>query len=311
MLAGLAAFLVGYSAYCLFFAGDCDDDTDDTATTDSVELTDGPDLIDSTNTPDDEGPQEIFTLAGNDTVSGGGGNDTIYAGNDDDFTNGGQDDDAVFGGAGNDDVRGGPGLDAVFGGAGDDTVLGGQGGDLLHGNSGDDRLEGGIEADLMFGGEGADTLFGSAGEDFLVGGDQYDREFTLEDYETLRDTSDPLVSYDLDISADDTAVNILDGGAGNDELLLTSNDQATGGDGADAFYLSAGMTASGAANITDFNAADDTLVVYYDDTTAVPSVTIDATGALFLNGSAAASATGLVGVDPATIQFVPVPAPTA
>ena len=50
---------------------------------------------------------------------------------------------------------------------------------------------------------------------------------------------------------------ILTGTSGNDTLVSTGNDTLTGGDGADAFVVDAGSSAT----ITDFRNGADTLVV--------------------------------------------------
>nr|MDJ0640654.1 hypothetical protein [Paracoccaceae bacterium] len=65
---------------------------------------------------------EMYGLAGNDTIDGMAGDDTIY------------------GGSGNDSVQGGYGDDHLLGGSGNDTLDGGRGNDYLEGGSGDDVL---------------------------------------------------------------------------------------------------------------------------------------------------------------------------
>lgn len=97
-------------------------------------------------------------------------------------------DDYLDGGAGNDLLVGDGGNDILLGGAGDDRLYGES--DFTQTIAGDDWLDGGEGNDSLFGGAGADMLSGGDGNDLLVG----------------------------DFSADPGAADILDGGAGADEL---------------------------------------------------------------------------------------------
>ena len=112
---------------------------------------------------------EIFGLAGNDTIDGYFLGDTLW---------GDEGDDIVRGGDGNDTLHGGTGNDIL---QGDGYAAGDTGTDFLAGEDGNDYLNGGDGWDYLFGGEGDDELFGNApypeGTDgnFLDGGPGNDR----------------------------------------------------------------------------------------------------------------------------------------
>lgn len=106
----------------------------------------------------------------------------------------------VFGGSGDDvfdfsemalsdvtiEAHGGDGNDTIIGGGGLDQIFGDAGDDILRGGGGDDEISGGFGNDLIHGDGGNDHLLGEDGVDTLFG----------------------------DAGTD----NVLDGGAGNDEL---------------------------------------------------------------------------------------------
>lgn len=81
--------------------------------------------------------------------------------------------------------------------SGDDTLHGKLGTDELHGRAGNDRL---------FGEDGSDTIFGGGGNDLLDGGK-------------------------------DLVGDFLHGGAGNDTVVVRTNDHAFGDGGNDVFWL--------------------------------------------------------------------------
>jgi Ca2+-binding RTX toxin-like protein len=157
-----------------------------------------------------QGPINIGTGAGNDSITAGAGNDIIDAG---------ADNDSVAGNGGNDSIIAGSGDDTVDGGAGDDTVDGGTGNDSLVGLAGRDLLTGGDGNDTLDGGAEADTLLGGAGDDSLIGGDGNDSLIGNEGLDTLAGGA-----------GDDT----LDGGDENDSLQGgQGNDSLIGGAGDD------------------------------------------------------------------------------
>ena len=166
---------------------------------------------------------------------GAGGHDTLHGGTGDDLLAGGEGNDLLLAFDGIDRLEGGPGDDTLDGGAGGDTlsylqaagavqvdlaagrasgegndvlrnieaVFGSVFNDLLRGDSGNNRLSGYLGDDTLEGGDGNDTLLGARGLDVLRGGNG----------------DDTLVAEDQD------GVTI-DGGAGNDTVILRSGSSA-------------------------------------------------------------------------------------
>ena len=91
---------------------------------------------------------------------------------------------------------------------------------------------------LAAGGHGSDTLDGNDGNDTLWG--------------------------EGPTSKDDHATDFVNGGAGNDELHLSSGDYGNGGEGSDQFVLDDIHHGDPVAQITDYNPHEDSLVVLYD-----------------------------------------------
>jgi Ca2+-binding RTX toxin-like protein len=155
----------------------------------------------------------LFGDAGNDTITGSIMSDYISGGNDQDSLWGLDGHDLIDGGADKDTLVGGSGRDTLIGGDGDDELNGGISGrteanlpddDVLYGGKGNDSLYGNELNDYLDGGTGTDQLSGDTGNDYLYGGD-------------------------------DTERDILDGGAGNDTLVMGVNDIATGSSGNDIY----------------------------------------------------------------------------
>jgi hypothetical protein len=66
--------------------------------------------------------------------------------------------DTITGNAAGNDIRASAGNDKAAGGAGNDTIAGGAGNDTLAGDAGDDRLDGGTGMDMLAGGGGKDVF---------------------------------------------------------------------------------------------------------------------------------------------------------
>ena len=81
--------------------------------------------------------------------------------------------------------------------------------DTIHGSSADDVINAHLGDDTVFGRSGSDTLRGEGGNDTLVGND----------------------------SGPDPAVDLLDGGPGDDALYADSNDVVQGAAGRDVLYI--------------------------------------------------------------------------
>ncbi len=218
------------------------DDDDDGGT--ANEVIRGDDLINS-----DEDLEEVIDLnagVGNDTVFGTIGDDNIVAG---------AGDDVVFGNEGADVVVAGEGADRVFAEEGTDLVLGQVGNDFLRGGSGDDGI---------LAGAGEDTVFGDVGDDEIWGIEAIDEEALAGNLDSPQGFADAYFTrdYDLELGEADT----LNGGVGNDAIILGSNDEATGGQGDDAFVVGFWVNPEEPGTVTDFDAASEVIVYEYDGT---------------------------------------------
>ena len=198
------------------------------------ETTGADDLLFGTNSAD-----ELFGDAGADNIMAGGGDDTV---------SGGADRDVLHGNGGDDDLSGDDGFDELFGDQGDDALFGGEGDDTLSGNGDDDHLNGGGGNDSLYGGEGEDTLWGGLADDTLIG------------------------SSGDDLLDGGEGNDLLNGGNGDDTIFAGAGDDVSGGFGADTVVLDS--AAIGSAQIWDFEAGEDTLVLFYDGAEGVPEINI-------------------------------------
>jgi Ca2+-binding RTX toxin-like protein len=243
------------------------------------------------------GSDNLIGLAGDDVLIGEAGDDRIVAGEGADFADAGEGDDIVFLGGGDDHGFGGAGDDALYGEAGDDRVFGGAGDDRLDGGSGNDTVVGGLGNDLIVAavGDGNDTyhgddLAGGAGNDTLdmsaisasitvdLGSGLLGRGSAL----SIQSGQDTLWSIEnvATGSGDDTitassAVNVMEGGAGDDVFRFTSAQAANGdtildfepGDRLDLSAIDANAGADGNQSFTivggaNFTASAQLLVTY-------------------------------------------------
>lgn len=231
------------------------------------------------------GADMLYGGDGNDMFQADDGNDSVYGENGDDVLYGYTGDDVLIGGDGNDTLYGESGVDSLNGGGGDDVLIGGSEANSLSGEAGNDRLVVGDGADTFDGGDGEDTIVlttatvadwqsgvvaASIANDTwsnweaIEGSDGDDRIRTLawgfglelhgqggnDVLATMGRTSD-----------------ILDGGAGKDNLSAAAGNDALdggadkdmlkGGGGADEFLFDDGDTAAKRAAadiISDFSA---------------------------------------------------------
>ncbi len=116
------------------------------------------------------------------------------------------------------------GNDALSGLDGDDTINGDSGNDTLSGGLGGDNLYGGADNDLLNGEAGTDLLYGGSGSDTLNGGDDAD----ILGAEGANDSTNSSTGTDLA-----GTVNILNGGAGNDNIQGGAGDDQLNGDADD------------------------------------------------------------------------------
>ncbi|MEO0891585.1 MAG: calcium-binding protein [Pseudomonadota bacterium] len=195
------------------------------------------------------GDDEINGNGGMDQIEGGDGDDTLSGGAENDDLHGDFGDDHLMGDDGDDTLSGHFGDDLLEGGDGDDSMIGGQGDDTLDGGAGDDALHGYHGDDVLRGGEGQDSLFGSLGDDVLHG---------------LSETGE-----------DDGVVDYLNGGEGDDLITAGANDIVTAGEGADTIQFGEWNTDAGPAEVLDFEAEQDSLVVLYEPGTEEPEIDVE------------------------------------
>ncbi|CUH53532.1 calcium-binding protein [Shimia marina] len=179
--------------------------------------------------------------------------------------------DILSGQDGDDSLRGRDGIDFLLGGDGEDSLYGQTGTDELFGGNGDDELHGGRGDDVLYGAAGNDTLYGGPGDDDLVGADITNRDLEIADRHDDRTPSSPL-RFEVPTTAE---ANVLDGGEGDDTLLLGEGDVATGGEGDDDFDV--GHWVDDEDNVplvTDFNEEDDTISVLYPAGETPPTITL-------------------------------------
>lgn len=223
-----------------------------------------------------------------DILSGDSGNDVLRGEDGDDVLSGGDGDDVASGGAGNDEVHGGAGADMLFGNGGDDLLYGDAGNDIIEGGAGADKVWAGDGDDIVlatlndgsdsyWGGDGVDTLDYSVatgnlkvdlGNGFMGRGQVVGGEVGTD---TIYGFENIIAGSGHDEITASTAVNIMDGGLGDDVFRFTSVAAADGdtiygfspGDridfsaidansgqaGKQGFTLSSGTTLSGAGQI--------------------------------------------------------------
>lgn len=191
----------------------------------------------------------------NDTVFALAGDDEVFAGQGDDVVFGGAGDDDIFGQAGNDDLHGGDGDDDIFGSGGEDTLSGDAGDDDLIASAGDDTIFSGEGEDIAIGGTGADSIQGGADNDVLFGG-AFDSEPDSEGLDALRAGEDTEFAV-----VDDGAADTLNGGDGDDGLILDDGDLGRGGEGNDSFFVVADGNVDEASTISDYSEDDDEIVI--------------------------------------------------
>lgn len=219
----------------------------------------------------------LLAGSGNDLVNGGAGNDTL---------DGEAGRDALYGQEGDDELRGGAFHDLLSGGEGNDLLQGQTGRDLLYGGEGDDTLEGGAWHDTLFGGSGDDILIGGDGSDELYGID-LNREFTPDElHDHLDGKATPMLD-NLVVPADTSGADLLEGGAGDDKLVLGRGDTAVGGGGEDQFGILVDIGGDGIVTITDYQGpssstdSGDVIQIEATDATALNPDDYDVAADLF------------------------------
>ena len=196
------------------------------------------------------GADTIIGHEGDDVLTGAGGADIIRGGTGDDFIDGGDGRDVIFASAGNDDVFGGADADMVYGEAGDDRILAQGGDDLVNAGAGNDTVFGGEGNDLFVAeaGDGNDTYYGDdmnggvgidtldmasitaaitadLGTGYMMRGSV---SSTQTGTDTLWNVENIVTGSGNDTITASAAVNIMDGGAGNDTFRFLSAADANG-----------------------------------------------------------------------------------
>jgi Ca2+-binding RTX toxin-like protein len=279
--------------------GHDDDDDDDDTPTNPAPSAGSP----RTGTPQDDvltgtgAADTLVGLGGDDVLTGAGGDDAISAGAGDDVADAGAGRDVVFGAAGNDQLFGGAGADMLYGEAGDDKLFGDGGDDLLSGGTGNDTVVGGAGNDVIVGeaGDGNDSYYG----DGTNGGDGTDTldlsaitaNLTVDlgngllgrgsatssqsGTDSLWNIENVATGSGNDTITASNAVNVMEGGTGNDTFRFLSKEGADGdtilgfepGDRLDLSGIDANAGVAGNQAFTlmpgaDFTASAQLVVVY-------------------------------------------------
>ena len=194
----------------------------------------------------DEGNDALDGGEGIDTLIGSEGNDTLSGGGDDDYLEGGTGHDHLKGDAGHDRLDGYWGQDSLDGGAGDDSLSGGDDNDTLSGGSGNDTLDGGVGHDTADFSDSSGVVVNlSPDQDYtntntatLIDQAYSVTAATAQDgygtVDTLRTIENVIGSDDNDVLIGNDLANDIDGGAGDDVIVLSGGrDRLNGGDGVD------------------------------------------------------------------------------
>lgn len=176
-----------------------------------------------------EGNNNLDGGAGNDVLVGGSGSDVLTGGDGNDTLTGNGGVNGLDGGDGDDIITGGDGDNYALGGDGADRITTGAGNDILFGGSGDDYIDAGNGKDAIVSGFGADTILAGGGDDNVLAGGDNDNVQGGDGNDVLYGDVDPGYFGYFPPGND-----ILDGGAGDDQLFGEGGDDTlTGGAGAD------------------------------------------------------------------------------
>jgi Ca2+-binding RTX toxin-like protein len=176
----------------------------------------------------------IGGMAG-DVLRGGEGSDLLMGEGGDDIAMGGDGNDDIFGGDDNDMLYGDSGNDRIFGDGGDDMIVGGTGSDMAYGGDGNDTFIGmdGDGNDMIFGGSGYDTIDYSAITENLEirlgnAGTERGSVSGATQSDTLWSVENVIGGSGNDRIVASEAMNILDGGDGNDTFVFDTTSSADG-----------------------------------------------------------------------------------
>jgi len=181
--------------------------------------------------------------------------------------------------------------DNLIGGVGDDTITGGAGNDTLSGGAGNDTLDGGDGDDEIYGGDGDDIIYTSAGNDIYDGGDGIDTVITdyinspptVGGNISLRNIENQFFIGQTNITIDRS----FDPESGNNHVKSQSGDDLVLlGVGDDIFELGAGKNYSGggAGNDTIILSSDNKFTSSYVAKNISSSLQIGTEERINLNG---------------------------
>lgn len=200
------------------------------------------------------GNDTLIGAAGHDTLIGGDGADILVGDAGNDILRGEAGDDVILGGDGRDVANGGDGNDEIHGGAGSDLIFGGAGNDLLFGDEGDDILEGGAGNDRIWGGAGNDTILATLndGDDVYYGEDGTDTlDYSVSTTNLTVDLGNGLMgrgSVSGASTGNDTFFGFENfiGGSGHDKIVASNAiNVIDGGLGDDTFKFNSAAAANG------------------------------------------------------------------
>jgi Ca2+-binding RTX toxin-like protein len=225
----------------------------------------------STNTPNPSAFVVLLGSADNDTLIGSAGGDTLTGQAGDDTLLGLAGDDNIVGGAGADNLLGDAGRDIIFGNQGDDIILagfdddqvfGGAGNDTIFGDDGNDNIFGNEGRDVIDGGLGRDVIFITVndGDDVISGGGGIDTlDMSAATTDAVVDLGTSGIGFAESLSSGHDTLDSIEnvkGGAGDDTIYASNSvNVLSGGAGNDNFVFRAAAAANG-DSIVDFQPGD-------------------------------------------------------
>jgi len=237
------------ATYAANDSSDDDDDTDDDAQ--------GSD--DSSGHSHEDYAQQMAATGA--PLTGTNAGETLVAGEGRDMVFGLEGADNILGGGDTDMLFGDAGNDRVFGEAGDDFIVAGDGDDMVFGGDGDDLMvaSGGDGNDVFYGGAGTDTVdMATVTDDIAVdlGTGYMNRGGAVSasgGHDTFWSVENFVSGSGNDVITASNAVNVIDGGDGDDVFRFVQAGDADGdtistfqpGDKIDVSAIDADYTASG------------------------------------------------------------------
>lgn len=250
----------------------------------------------------DNGADALNGDTGNDYLIGGQGEDTLNGGQGFDLLVGGSHDDLIFGGRGEDTLGGGDGMDELYGDSSNDVLFGGDDADYLYGQAGHDLLVGGHGDDTLVGDDGDDTLFGGftnfdgsvagqtdhTAETFYALGQLTELDPNLANNGTPEEILASPIFANFDTTdvlnaGTETGQDVLEGGPGDDLLVLGAGDNGSGGAGEDTFVLIADSSTNEPIVLSDYDHTEDMLIIDYDASGPAPTVSLTDVGSSSVN----------------------------